>query len=183
MRHPTALFSLISILLLLATSAVAQKPTLPGDSPQSPLYVPTGERMYKQYCSSCHGLDAKGHGPASATLKLPPPDLTTLAQRHGGKFPYDYVSGLLLFGPGLKAHGTSEMPAWGPVFMFLDKQNEAVVRQRIRNLSEYLASLQEKEVVIPAAARIGTATTSEPAAHMLHKPVRIGAVIRVLPSE
>jgi len=30
----------------------------------------------------------------------------------------------------------------GPIFLYLDKRSETVVRQRIKNLSDYLASLQ-----------------------------------------
>jgi len=56
---------------------------------------------------------------------------------------FDYVAGILEFGPGPTAHGSSEMPTWGPIFRFNDKQNERVVKQRIKNLSDYLASLQE----------------------------------------
>jgi mono/diheme cytochrome c family protein len=109
-----------------------------------PTYMPTGEQLYKQYCAACHGTDAKGSGPMASLLKTPPPDLTTLAKRHMGKFPYDYVSNILEFGPGLSAHGSSDMPTWGPIFRYFDKQNERIVRQRIRNLCNYLASLQGK---------------------------------------
>ena len=108
-----------------------------------PTYMPTGEQMYQQYCAACHGRDAKGHGPLAPLLKTPPPNLTTLAKRHLGKFPYDYVSNILEFGPGPSAHGSSDMPTWGPIFRYFGKQNERVVRQRIRNLCNYLASLQE----------------------------------------
>jgi mono/diheme cytochrome c family protein len=101
--------------------------------------------MYKQYCAVCHGDEGKGQGPFAPTLKVPPPDLTTLAKRHGGKFPYDYVSGVLLFGPGTTAlHGSADMPTWGPIFQYFDKNNERAVQQRIKNLCNYLASLQEK---------------------------------------
>jgi hypothetical protein len=72
-----------------------------------------------------------------------PPDLTLLAKRNMGKFPYEYVASVLRFGPGPSAHGSSDMPTWGPVFQILDKDNEQAVQQRIRNLSNYLASLQE----------------------------------------
>jgi len=78
-------------------------------------------------------------------LKTPPADLTTLAKRHQGKFPYEYVSSVLEFGPGFPAHGSSEMPAWGPIFRYQDQRNERVVKQRIKNLSDYLASLQVSE--------------------------------------
>ncbi len=105
--------------------------------------VPSGEHLYKQFCSACHGADAKGQGPAAASLKTPPPDLTTLAKRHTGKFPEEYVTSVLLFGPGTTAHGASDMPTWGPVFEYLDKHDEAAVRQRIKNLTNYLKSVQE----------------------------------------
>jgi mono/diheme cytochrome c family protein len=100
--------------------------------------------MYKYYCAACHGADAKGNGPTASTLKTPPPDLTTLAKRHNGKFPYDYVSSILRFGPGTSAHGSSDMPTWGPIFYVLDKNNEVAVERRINNLCSYLVSLQGK---------------------------------------
>jgi len=118
-----------------------------------PTYMPSGDQTYKQYCAACHGADAKGHGPVASVLMTPPPDLTTLAKRNLGKFPYDYVSSVLELGPtpprnipsayAYPAHGSSDMPTWGPIFQYHDKQNERVVRQRIKNLCDYLASLQE----------------------------------------
>lgn len=116
----------------------------PIDDTLPPTYVPTGQQMFKQYCAACHGSDAKGQGPLAAVLKTPPPDLTALAKRHMGKFPYDYVKSVLEFGPGPSAHGSSDMPTWGPIFRFNDKQNERVVQQRIKNLCDFLASIQER---------------------------------------
>jgi len=75
-------------------------------------------------------------------LRLPAPDLTTLAKRHGGKFPYEYVTGLLRFAPGVPSHGSGEMPTWGALFEY--DYNKSSAQQRIQNLSDYLASLQEK---------------------------------------
>ena len=109
-----------------------------------PTYVPSGEAMYKQYCGACHGLDGKGNGPSAFMLKTPPPDLTTLAARHMGTFPREYVGNILRFGPGTSAHGSSEMPTWGTIFQLIDKNNERAVQQRIKNLTDYLASLQQK---------------------------------------
>jgi mono/diheme cytochrome c family protein len=100
--------------------------------------------MYKQFCAACHGARAQGNGPAASTLKTQPPDLTTLAKRHGGKFPYDYVSSVLRFGPGSSAHGSSDMPTWGPIFQMIDRNNERSAQSRIMNLADYLASLQRK---------------------------------------
>ena len=113
------------------------------DETLPPNYIPSGKLMYQQHCATCHGADAKGNGPLASLLKTPPADLTMLAKRHAGKFPREYVSSVLEFGPGPTGHGSSDMPAWGPIFRYYDKQNERAVQQRIRNLCDYLASLQE----------------------------------------
>jgi len=105
-------------------------------------YVPSGAVIFKQYCAACHGADAKGHGPARSLLRGPAPDLTTLAKRHGGKFPYPYVFGVLQFGPGVAVHGAGNMPMWGPLFSYY--YNEESAKRRLQNLCDYLASLQVK---------------------------------------
>jgi len=127
-------------LVILCGAAKAQ----PIDDTLPPTYVPSGEQMFKQYCAVCHGSDAKGDGPMAPLLRTPPPNLTTLAQRHMGKFPYEYVKSVLEFGRAPLSHGTSEMPTWGPLFRHNDKQNERVVQQRIKNLCDFLASIQER---------------------------------------
>lgn len=114
-----------------------------GDEALPSSYVPSGETMFRQYCATCHGADATGHGPTAAFLKTPPGDLTTLAQRHGGQFPYSYVTSVLEFGPGSSFHGTSDMPAWGPIFRYFHKNDERAVQKRIKNLCDYLATLQQ----------------------------------------
>lgn len=139
--RPTVLLG--ALLFIICVASANDKPTV--DQTQfPPTYIPSGEHMYKQFCAACHGVDAKGRGPTASLLKIPPPDLTTLAKRHEGKYPDAYVSDILLFGPGVTAHGSTDMPTWGPMFLWLDKQNERAARQRIKNLSDYLASLQEK---------------------------------------
>jgi len=132
-------------ILLYVVSAVSTKSRPAVDQTRLPSnYVPSGKVMYKQYCAACHGADAKGRGPAALMLKVPPADLTTLADRNGGKFPFDYVSTVLRFGPGATIlHGTADMPTWGPIFQYLDKNDESAVQQRIQNLCDYLASLQK----------------------------------------
>jgi mono/diheme cytochrome c family protein len=129
--------------LLLALCAAGARGTPAQDQNQLPAdYVPSGAAIYTQYCAACHGADAKGHGPVRAALRKPASDLTTLAKRHGGKFPYAYVNGVLRFAPGVLSHGSGDMPMWGPLFEYYYNQNSA--QQRIRNLSDFLAALQEK---------------------------------------
>ena len=139
----TTIMLVVFVCLASVVSAQGQHAVNQNELPSN--YVPSGKVMYKQYCASCHGAEAKGDGPAAVTLKVPPADLTTLAKRHEGKFPYEYVSGILRFGTGPTIfHGASDMPIWGPIFQVFDKNNEDVVEQRIKNLCDYLASLQEK---------------------------------------
>jgi mono/diheme cytochrome c family protein len=115
-----------------------KKETVAPTSPAS------GEQMYKEYCAVCHGKDGKGDGPAASELKVPPPDLTDLTKRNDGKFPADHIASVLRFGTKAPAHGTADMPVWGPLFQSLNRQSSAVVSQRIANLTNYIKSLQTK---------------------------------------
>lgn len=132
-----------SALFLLVFAAGSSSPANHVNETQlPPAYLPSGQQMYRFYCAACHGAEAKGRGPAAALLTNPPPDLTTLSKRHLGAFPREYVTSVLEFGPGVSAHGSSDMPTWGPIFRYYDKQNERVVQERIKRLCDYLASLQ-----------------------------------------
>jgi mono/diheme cytochrome c family protein len=135
---------LVAAMLILGGACGAQSKPTPGQDQIPTNFVPSGKAMFKQYCAACHGLDAKGHGPARAALKVPAADLTTLARRHGGEFPTELVTNILRFGPGVAAHGSSDMPTWGGIFQYMDNYNQAVVQKRIKNLIDYLMTLQEK---------------------------------------
>jgi mono/diheme cytochrome c family protein len=129
--------------LLLALCAAGARGTPAQDENRLPAdYVPSGAAIYTQYCAACHGSNAKGNGPVKKVLRKPAPDLTTLAKRHGGKFPYAYVTGVLRFAPGVPSHGSGDMPMWGPLFEYYYNQKSAQLR--IRNLCDFLAALQEK---------------------------------------
>jgi mono/diheme cytochrome c family protein len=136
---------LFSVLILGACVAEGQDKPAVAKRATPRTIAASGKQTYMQYCASCHGVDARGDGPAAFVLKTPPPDLTTLAKRHDGKFPYDYVSDVLRFGTRILSHGSSDMPIWGPIFGSLDNYNEPAVRKRIKDLSDYLVSLQQKE--------------------------------------
>jgi mono/diheme cytochrome c family protein len=140
MRHVTIV---LAVLFVMFTAAAKDQP-IGNKTPFPPSYTPSGEVMYKQFCAACHGADGKGNGPAASTLIAPPADLTTLAKRHAGQFPFEYVSNVLRFGPGPSAHGSSDMPTWGPVFQLMDKSNERAVQIRIKHLCDFLASVQER---------------------------------------
>ena len=112
--------------------------------PIKPTSPASGSEMYANYCAVCHGKDGKGGGPAADALKVPPTDLTTLSKRNGGKFPSAHVASAIRGDVNLPAHGSKEMPVWGPLFGRLSQGHPAEVQQRIANLSAYIESLQVK---------------------------------------
>ncbi|HEV2716311.1 MAG TPA: cytochrome c [Terriglobales bacterium] len=112
--------------------------------PIKPTSPASGSEMYANYCAVCHGNDGKGAGPAAEALKVPPTDLTTLSQRNGGKYPSDRVASTIRGDVNLPAHGSKEMPVWGPLFGHLSQGHPAEVQQRIANLTSYIESLQVK---------------------------------------
>jgi len=144
-RALRSIFLLLVLLFLAAMQTTAQdKDKAVQKSPIQQTSPASGREMFKTYCAACHGKDAKGGGPAAAELKTPPPDLTTLTTRHDGKFPADYVSNVLRNGAKAPAHGSSDMPVWGPLFATVSGRDPAVVNMRIANLVRYLESLQAK---------------------------------------
>jgi mono/diheme cytochrome c family protein len=125
-------------------SAQTQPSKAPAQSDQSPpplIRSVDGAELFRAYCAPCHGLDAKGKGPAAVALKAPVPDLTTLAKRNRGNFPEVRVRKAITGEDAVAAHGSREMPIWGPVL----HQIEADVDRgnvRLDNLVKYLRSIQ-----------------------------------------
>jgi hypothetical protein len=74
-----------------------------------------GRENFTHYCAACHGVSARGDGPMSAMLMIPPTDLTILAGEHHGTFPTNDVIAKIDGRDPLLAHG-SEMPVYGQFF-------------------------------------------------------------------
>lgn len=133
-------------LLAAAAFGIAQTTTQIQKVPISPTSANSGKQMYNSYCATCHGLDGKGNGPAAMELKQQPTDLTALSRNNGGKFPDAHVYSVLQFGVETPAHGSKEMPVWGPALRSLTNGSSAarmVEQQRISNLTNYLRTLQQ----------------------------------------
>jgi mono/diheme cytochrome c family protein len=103
-----------------------------------------GKQMYTSYCAPCHGVDGRGNGPAAAALRVPPTNLTGLSRKNHGRFPDTHIVAVLEFGPSIPAHGSAEMPVWGPLLGKMDQTNVQDKQLRISNLSRYLESIQAK---------------------------------------
>jgi len=102
-----------------------------------------GKELYRQYCAVCHGIDAKGAGPAAAALKRAPTDLTGLSSAHGGKFPVLAVKFSITGGENVMEHGTREMPMWGSV-LTESGQQRAMGQMRVQALLDYIEQIQAK---------------------------------------
>jgi len=129
--------------LAISCAAQDQKPEIKHTAPASTSPA-SGHEMFMSYCASCHGKDAKGDGPAAAALSAAPADLTSLAKQNGGKYPDMKVTSVLRGQAKVVAHGTQEMPVWGPFFWRMSQGHESEVQQRIANLNNYIKSLQQK---------------------------------------
>ena len=101
-----------------------------------------GKDLFKSYCASCHGLDAKGKGPMAASLKVPPSDLRRISIRNHDTFPLMRVEKIIAGEELTPGHGSSEMPVWGPIFSRVTTDVD-LGRVRIDNLARYLRDIQE----------------------------------------
>ena len=144
--HARKLFGMGAVLLVSAAFAMAQQAgtTQIKHVPVKATNAASGQEMYASYCAVCHGANATGNGPAQSALKNPATDLTTLAQKNGGKYPGLHVSSILRGDAELAAHGSKDMPVWGPLFRNLSQGHDAEVQQRIANINSYIESLQKK---------------------------------------
>ena len=110
--------------------------------PSAPITSVEGRANYVAYCAVCHGVEGTGNGPAAPAMKVPVPDLTTIAKRSGGRFSATDVE-YIIRGTGktaTPAHGVEDMPIWGDVFRNEDKGINVL---RIRNLAQYVQSIQK----------------------------------------
>ncbi|MBY0506501.1 MAG: cytochrome c [Bryobacteraceae bacterium] len=128
-------------------SLIALAGMLAGAQEQSPRkLIPSlaGNDLFQAYCASCHGADAKGQGPVASALKALVPDLTTLAKRRQGKFPATDLEKIILGEADSRlAHGSRQMPVWGPVFRRVEEDQDLGL-VRVRRLVEFIRSKQVK---------------------------------------
>ena len=128
----------VGLFALLAPGFGAQAPQQP---PSLLIESLAGRDSFELYCASCHGTTGRGDGPVAGALRRRPADLTTLERRNDGAFPSDAVRGFITgTGRTVAAHGTVEMPIWGPLFSAFE--SEARTRLRIENLVSYIESIQ-----------------------------------------
>lgn len=124
-----------------AAMVVCAVPARAG-GPESP-----GKQLYLKYCGACHGPDGKGDGIVSGFMHPKPTDLTQLASKAGGEFPYMQTMQIIDGRQLVRAHGDPNMPVWGEI---LHEQatdgirRRAEVQGKLMLMTDYLRSIQEK---------------------------------------
>jgi mono/diheme cytochrome c family protein len=104
-----------------------------------------GSQLFRTYCASCHGADARGSGPVAQQLRRMPPDLTTFTMRNGGMFPSERVR-RIIDGRDVASHGEREMPVWGDAFRRTRAGglSEDALAARIDAIVRYLEAIQQR---------------------------------------
>jgi len=114
-----------------------------------------GRASFMGNCAVCHGADGTGNGPILDLLKNEPSDLTGLAERNGGRFPFERAYEIIANADQVLGHGTSEMPIWGTRFNaeVIAQEGEfgtgnsgiPTAQSRILELVFFLATIQEPQ--------------------------------------
>jgi mono/diheme cytochrome c family protein len=107
-----------------------------------PVAAEKGKITYQRYCTPCHGQAGRGDGSLAGDLRTPVPDLTGLTRRNNGAYPFDRVVSLIDGRTPARAHGTSDMPAWGETFKKTEGTGASSPDAAVRNLAHYIWSLQ-----------------------------------------
>lgn len=111
--------------------------------------LPDGHQVYIDACAACHGDAAQGDGPMAPMLTLPVPDLTRIAARNGGTFPWLRIVHTVDGRTGLAAHG-GPMPIFGALMRGDSAAADApdgtpvITSARVLAVVDWLQSIQVK---------------------------------------
>ena len=108
-----------------------------------------GDQLYQNLCATCHSSDGSGNGMAAVALGASAPDLTRIAAKNGGVFPHSEIEQMIANSDFRNPHAGSPMPVWDQQFKSvyfrtarIPIQREAYARDRIRELSNYIETIQ-----------------------------------------
>jgi len=133
--------------------AYAQEPDYLSTPQPAPWPSPSAEAIaqgradFNKHCAPCHSESGKGNGPEVKIIPgIKPKDLTTIAARNGGVFPYQDVEDTIDGRKIVPSHKRFDMPFWGVNFQQPGQEftsaSEAKARQRIEAIVDYVATLQ-----------------------------------------
>lgn len=132
--------SAVAVIAVTAPSTVSAQQTS-----EAVLGGSDGGSIYRTYCASCHGKEAKGDGPLADNLRIRPPDLTLLAKSNKGEFDAEKIHRIIDGRDPVKGHGGNDMPVWGDAFKRSGEgYSEKAVKARIDAIVQHLKSLQAR---------------------------------------
>jgi mono/diheme cytochrome c family protein len=136
---PVWAFLLLVVLLVLLARAAA------AESGARAKILAEGKQDYEENCVACHGADGTGRGQLAAKLVKPPADLTGIAARNGGQFPFWRVFDIVAGETMVPGHDTFQMPEFFASMKHQDfKPGYLPAHVRLLELTLYLESLQKK---------------------------------------
>ena len=125
----------ILVTILASTAATAQRASIIAD----------GKEDLDWHCATCHGGDGQGKGEMAKLLIKPPADLTSIAGRNGGEFPFWRVYDIIVGQKSVPGHETFQMPNfWNRLRGDDNKPGFVPAYLRILVLTHYLQSLQTR---------------------------------------
>lgn len=108
-----------------------------------------GEVIYLRYCAACHGRSLTGDGPVAPGLVKKPVDLTLLARKNGGTFPFEKVAAMIDGRETIRMHGTPDMPVWGEIFEITAGVDAPDAASAVKRITHFVWTRQAK----PPAAK------------------------------
>ena len=151
--------AVLALALIAALPAGAQNPQEPTPTPAPPVpaaeilqkavgpdqgEASEGEVIYMRYCAACHGRSLKGDGPVAPGLVNKPIDLTLLAAKNGGVFPFEKVAAMIDGRKTTRMHGTPDMPVWGEVFAITAGTDAPTAEAAVKRITHYVWANQAK---------------------------------------
>jgi high-affinity iron transporter len=120
------------------------------DLPERPLDAVEGETLFVKSCSSCHGMNGAGDGPAAHTLSTPPPaiGIRSLTPELTPTLAYNVIS--------VGVRGTA-MPGFAP----------QLTPQQRWNIINYIYTLRGERLTLPAARADATAVRGDTASPVI----------------
>jgi mono/diheme cytochrome c family protein len=134
----------VGLFVLLLSLVVVSHPVA-SDSAAWRENLADGKQEYEENCVSCHGADGRGKGDLGQKLFKKPTDLTTIAARNEGQFPFQRIFEIIAGDTPVAGHETMHMPEYADRMKgdnFKPGYHQAHVR--ILQLTHYLESLQAK---------------------------------------
>jgi mono/diheme cytochrome c family protein len=121
---------------------------LAGMAPAMAQQMGYGQAEFLNSCAMCHGPEGRGDGEYAINLSTRPADLTQLSRKNGGEYPFARVFGIIDGRFIVEGHEGRDMPRWNRLFLQEDleayspEEAEAVTRERVRQLTLYVETLQ-----------------------------------------